>query len=240
MILTDQRVPTGINGLDFMLGGGFPLNSIVLICGGLGAGKTVFSLQYIASALRRGEPCVYICFEEPVAKQYGYAEAFGWDLNSADERGLLVSLSFKICPNSHTVFNQSFADQNYSIEQSMVEAVQKTGAKHVVVDSLTSILVQESKSDGIRQAVNQLYEAIRLLGCNALILSEGVPNRGVFYMEQFLSDGLILMNREVQDFQLIKTVLIDKMRGIAFDDQPRRYSISDKGIKVYNSEPVIM
>ena len=240
MIFSDQRVPTGIDGLDIMLRGGFPLNSIVLICGGSGAGKTIFSLQYIVSALRRGESCVYVCFEEPVAKKYGYADSFGWDFDVADKNGLLIPLEFKIIHNNKFSLNQNVGNPNYNIEQSIIEAVQKTKAKHVVIDSLTSILVQESKSDGIRQAVNQLYEAVRLLRCNAVITSEGVPNKGVFYMEQFLSDGVIIMSREVREFHLIKTILVDKMRGIAFDDQPRRYSISEKGIQVFNSEPVLM
>ena len=58
------RVPTGVAGLDEMLGGGFPARSVVLVCGGPGAGKTVLSLQYVAATLGRGEPCVYVNFEE--------------------------------------------------------------------------------------------------------------------------------------------------------------------------------
>ena len=54
----------GVPGLDEMLGGGLPEENILLVSGGPGTGKTIMSLQYIKSAVDRGEPCVYISFEE--------------------------------------------------------------------------------------------------------------------------------------------------------------------------------
>jgi KaiC/GvpD/RAD55 family RecA-like ATPase len=59
-------------------------------------------------------------------------------------------------------------------------------------------------------------------------------------MEQFLADGVILLSKDVRDYQLIKTLRIDKMRGIAFDEQPRRYIITSRGFQVINTEPVLV
>jgi circadian clock protein KaiC len=49
-----KRIPTGIKGLDEMLGGGFPKERVVIVYGGSGTGKTIFSLQFLASAAERG------------------------------------------------------------------------------------------------------------------------------------------------------------------------------------------
>jgi circadian clock protein KaiC len=51
-----DRHATGINGLDNMFGGGVPKNSITLLCGGLGVGKTISTLQYMMTAVARDEP----------------------------------------------------------------------------------------------------------------------------------------------------------------------------------------
>ena len=59
------RILTGITGIDEMLGGGIPEKSIILVCGGPGVGKIILTLQYMMSAIERGEPCVYLTLEEP-------------------------------------------------------------------------------------------------------------------------------------------------------------------------------
>ena len=81
-----ERCETGIDGLDEMLGGGVPEKSITLLCGGPGAGKTILTLQYMMTAVKRGEPCVYVSLEEPIEKKIQNAKAFGWDMVADDER----------------------------------------------------------------------------------------------------------------------------------------------------------
>jgi len=51
---------------------------------------------------------------------------------------------------------------------------------------------------------------------------------------------VIALVKDLRDFEIIKTVRIDKMRGIDFDDQPRRYTISNNGMVVFNKEPVLI
>jgi KaiC/GvpD/RAD55 family RecA-like ATPase len=71
-----------------------------------------------------------------------------------------------------------------------------------------------------------------------VITTEGLPRDNEFYMENFLADSVIRLQRNVIDFKLIKTLMIDKVRGIDFDDQPRRYVITSRGLQVFNAEPV--
>ena len=73
-----------------------------------------------------------------------------------------------------------------------------------------------------------------------MITSEGLPKDNEFYMEQFLSDGVFLLGKDMMEFTMIKTLRIDKMRGIDFDDQPRRFVITSRGFQVFNTEPVLV
>ena len=58
------RVPSGIPGLDQITRGGLPANRLTLVAGGAGSGKTIFAAQYLAEGVARGEPGVFVTFEE--------------------------------------------------------------------------------------------------------------------------------------------------------------------------------
>jgi len=97
-----------------------------------------------------------------------------------------------------------------------------------------------ARGNEIRYLVHKLFETIRNLDCTALITYEGIFDGSNFYSEMFLSDGVLALVKDLRDFEIIKTARIDKMRGIDFDDQPRRYTISNKGMVVFNKEPVLV
>lgn len=58
----DGRVPTYIDGLDLVLGGGLPPGRSTLVAGGPGAGKTVMAMEFVARGATRGEPGVFLSF----------------------------------------------------------------------------------------------------------------------------------------------------------------------------------
>ncbi len=238
-----SRVRLGVPGLDEMFHGGVPRGSIILVCGGPGVGKTIMTLQYTKNAVEQEEPVVYISLEEPMDKKAENAKAFGWEVKAWEEKGLLEVMDLYMVPHSQGLvepIDRRRGKIQFSIENELETLVKRSKAKHVVLDPLTSILIHESRSGRKRFMVSQLFQTIRDLGCTSLITSEGIPGEGDFYMEQFLADGVILLEKNLQDYRLIKTLRIDKMRGIDFDDQPRRYVISSKGMQVFNKEAVLV
>ena len=237
------RVETGVFGLDEMLGGGIPEKSIILLCGGPGSGKTIMTLQYMMTAVSRGEPVVYVSLEEPMEKKIRNATAFGWDIAKAESEDMLETLDIYMVPHSQGVvepIDRRKGKIQFSIENEIETAVKRIGAKHILIDPVTSILIHESRSGKKRFLIGQLFDTIRNLDCSAIITSEGLPSKNDFYMEQFLADGVFLLGKDLLDYTMIKTLRIDKMRGIDFDDQPRRYVITSRGFQVFNTEPVLV
>jgi KaiC/GvpD/RAD55 family RecA-like ATPase len=238
-----KRVSTGVAGLDEMLGGGMPEKDILLVSGGPGTGKTIMSLQFIASAVSRGEPCVYISIEESMKKKIEYAKSFGWDLQKAIDDDMLDVLDLYMIPQSQgyvDLYERIRGKLQFTLEKEIENLVNRIDAKHILLDPLTSILVHEQRSGKKRFIIGQLFDALRTLSCSAVITTEGLPRENEFYMEHFLSDGLILLVKDLQDYKLVKTIRIDKMRGIDFDEEPRRYVISNRGFQVLNKEPVLV
>src|SRR5881397_490997 len=75
-------VPTGVDGLDEMLGGGVPRGHVVTLLGSFGTGKTTFALQFIMQGLINGEKGIFITLEEDVESILKTAQGYGWDLRS--------------------------------------------------------------------------------------------------------------------------------------------------------------
>ena len=76
-----ERMPTGINGLDELIGGGLPRGTWTLLCGENGTGKTVISMKFVWQGIGAGEVCVYELTDQPVERLRTYFQSFGWDLS---------------------------------------------------------------------------------------------------------------------------------------------------------------
>jgi len=242
MLITD-RVSSGVDGLDNMLLGGYPEKSIIMVSGGPGSGKTINSLQYTYAAVKRGEPVVYINLEEPWANKKRYCKNFGWDLDAAENDGLLIALDFQLMSNVDGDVEprrRKMGVNELSLEYELTDSVNSIKAKHIVLDPLNSVMINVRGASEIRYLVHKIFETIRDLDCSALITYEGVFAVDNFYSEMFLSDGVISLSKDLLEFQTIKTIRIDKMRGIDFDYQPRRYLIANTGMVVFDKEPVLV
>ena len=76
----DTRVPTGIPGLDRMLGGGLRPGRPYLVTGGTGSGKTLLGLTFLLEGLRRGEEVLLVAVDEPPGEIVENVHSLGWDL----------------------------------------------------------------------------------------------------------------------------------------------------------------
>jgi hypothetical protein len=85
---TVARTPTGIPGLDEILGGGFPQGRVVLVLGEPGAGKTILCSQYLANGIAKfGENGLFVSMEEGKGHYWREMSAFGWELEGAEKTG---------------------------------------------------------------------------------------------------------------------------------------------------------
>src|SRR6056297_2013383 len=81
----------GVPGFNELFGKGYaiPEGASVLVEGGPGSGKTIFSLATINELCKKGKKCLYMSFEEPKGNLIGHMEHFGWPGKKYVEKGLL-------------------------------------------------------------------------------------------------------------------------------------------------------
>ena len=83
-----DRIKTGINELDKMIGG-FPAGKTILITGDAGSGKTIFGLQFANISCEENKKTAYISTEECADDLRQQGKSFGWDFVSLGKKGLI-------------------------------------------------------------------------------------------------------------------------------------------------------
>lgn len=240
-----NKVPTGINGLDEMLGGGFPSKRCILICGGPGSGKTIFGIQFLYNgATRYNEKGLYVSLDESPTHIREDTAGFGWNLEKLEKKRKLAIIDaspIRTIPSEVKMGELWIGKRDFSM-LSLIEIIKtkakEINAKRIVIDPITSLTIQYPNSSEKRNAVVNLLEAISNLGTTNLITTElrATTLKRTVKAEEFLSHGVLIFHVFHEGRELVRAVQIEKMRGITHDQQIRPYRISDEGIVVYSKE----
>jgi circadian clock protein KaiC len=224
---SDRRLSFGIPELDKMLGGGVREGDSVLVAGSSGTGKSVLATQFISEGISHGEPGIIAVFEERPEAYAERATSLGLDLETPQKDGKLTILYLRPLDLS--------VDETM---QSILDAVQKIGAKRLVIDSLAGF--EMALSPGFRADFREsLYRMIfALTGIGVTILSTVEVDESFTeftfstYSVSFLTDDIIRLRYVSIDGQLRKIMVVIKMRGGNHAKDIREYEITSKGVVI--------
>jgi circadian clock protein KaiC len=233
-----ERTPSGITNLDKLVEGGFPKGRTILVAGGAGSGKTIFSLQFLYSgAVLYDEPGVYVSFEQPVDEVVKDAQRFAWDFEEIQRTKKLALLDFSASKTKSTEVVVETPEFNLT---PLVKAIEYTanqiGAKRVVLDSITALLLQFRHTDVVRREMQRVSSALKKLGCTTILTSEvprGSVGFGRFGVEEFVVDGVIVLQVIQKGLLRFRCIEITKMRGTKTELGLRALGITESGMIVY-------
>jgi circadian clock protein KaiC len=221
-IATDPaRISTGVAGLDELLHGGLPQGHTLLVSGPTGIGKTILGTHFLAAGAAQGEKSVALFFEKHTARLHNRALI---EMAQAGHVTVLESLSLSMSV-------EEVLDQ-------LTEAIERTGATRVVIDSLSEIglyLAPEFRQD-LRLAVFRTLSMLARRGVTAIVTvgyEDNAPNWR-FSLDNlcFLSDALLSMRYAEIDGHLCKFMTVVKVRGASHSNALRPYRITEQGIDV--------
>ena len=220
-----KRLSIGIPALDAMLGGGIPEGDSLLIAGASGTGKSLLATQFIAEGIRQGEPGIVAVFEERPEEYASRASNFGFNLQTPIKSGMLTVIYLRPLDLS--------VDETM---QEILDVINKTGAKRLVIDSLAGF--EMALSPGFRTDFREsLYRMIfALTGLGVTILStvemEESFTELLFstYSISFLTDDIIRLRYVEIEGQLRRIMMVVKMRGGAHSKDIREYDIDHTGV----------
>jgi len=224
--MADERVATGVEGLDTMLNGGFLPNSMVLVRGAPGTGKTSLALQFLIHGAKQGEAALFVSFEEFPSSLYRDAQSLGWDLKEFEEKGVL-----RLMFTSPEVFLASLKPPESHLNRLIHEA----GIRRLVLDSVSHFDRLTDDRQELRHIYTRVVNGLRRERITALLLGE--ESRSSYRQAfkgglSFLADVVILMRYVEIDSAMQRAILVLKMRGSAHAKEIRRYQIESGGLNV--------
>lgn len=221
-----ERIPTGINGLDRLLEGGFVKGSSNLISGPAGTGKTIFCSQFIWEGLQRGETCMFITLEERPEDILGDIERFGWDFKKyIKEKKLYLS------------YKDPF--QITDITSPLLDEIREKKVQRVALDSTAVFGMYYKESFEIRKQLLKLLNGLKDTGVTSLLtseLDEQPTTLAKFGVEEFVADGVILLQFVGIGGESFANLQIRKMRRTKHANAWFPMKITDRGVTVLREE----
>lgn len=207
------KVPTGVEGLDFLLSGGLPANRLTLVHGDVGAGKTVLALQFLAAGVRLGEPGVFVTFEEAPQDIRRNMLSVGIDIAAFERAGTWAFVDASARGGTEAVQTGEFDLQ--ALIARISHAVQKVGARRVALDSLGAAMTQFSVTAPLRRHLFALAGALNAMEVTSLLTAERstLARDEVTGFEEFVADTVLVLRNTLSDGRRRRTVEVLKMRG---------------------------
>lgn len=240
-------MPTGIKGLDELLGGGFPEGRCILIVGSPGSGKTTFAMQYLAHGASVGETGLYVTLDEHPEHVKQNLRSYEWEIDDLEKRGKLLIMDASglrrgrpkqeaPIPDDPVSEGPSFGD----LLRTLSKVVEGENVRRIALDPVTSLMLRYSEPVKRRRATVAFFDILSDSGATSVVTSElktSLMDRR-FQLEEFLSHGVVVLHTLMHEGNIVRAVQIEKMRGIAHDTQIRPYQFGSSGLEVFPRDKV--
>ncbi|MCC5874311.1 MAG: AAA family ATPase [Gammaproteobacteria bacterium] len=219
---SDERIGTGIERLDGLLGGGILRGSSLLISGRPGTAKSTLAASFAEATARRGERTLYVSFDELERPYVRNLASVGIDLRGPIESGLIRFQSLSAYA--------SLVTEHVLALRRLLDAF----APHCLVIDPISALLKASAAEGPRMATEHLLDMVRRRGITTVLTSlsglqdpEGEATLGHV---STIADSWIVLDYNVRAGERNRSLSIVKSRGSAHSKQQRELLLSNAGI----------
>jgi circadian clock protein KaiC len=224
--LGDDRIPSGIPGLDPMLGGGLWPGGCTMVAGPSGSGKTVMGLHFIFGGARHGEPGVIATLQENPTQLQRMLGGLGW-------------------PSAHPAVEVMYRSPvDIYIDQWVYEllaAVERVGACRVLLDSLLDLRMAALDETRFQEFMYSLVQRFSRQGITLLATYEmpgfvTAPSPSGVAMSH-LADNVIMIDYHRERGTLKRSLAVVKTRASAHSVNMCEFSIGPDGISLGGTVP---
>jgi circadian clock protein KaiC len=220
--VTSERVSTGVDRLDTMLGGGYYRGAGILLTGSPGTAKTTLAGSFVDAACRRGEKTLLVSFDSFEDELIRNLESVGIGLTKHVQSGVLQVASARAISGSAEIHLMRIK-----------ELAQRHAARCVVVDPISALLNSNSRNVShsvAERLIDWAKETGMTLMCTSLLdytlpRSEGTP-----LQVSMIADTWIHLSYVVQAGERNRALSIVKSRGTEHSNQVRELILTAHGV----------
>lgn len=166
-----EIVSTGIVGLDDVLGGGLQRRRLYLVEGVPGSGKTTFAIQFLLTAVGRGEPVLYVTLSETLEELRSVAHSHGWVLDNIVVHEMMPNEGVLDPDEQSTMFHPSEIELAQTT-RSILADVDRHNPTCVVIDSLSELRMLSGSPLRYRRQILALKQYFASRGCIVILLDD--------------------------------------------------------------------
>lgn len=225
-----NRLSTGVQELDEMMGGGVISGDAVLLTGPAGSGKSTVATQFMVAGLEKGESGVIAIFEE-------YPEEY---LKRATTRNRTIGKMIK-AGKLELIYLRPL---DLSVDEALaaiLEAVERLGASRVIIDSLSGFEVALAPTfrEDFRESFYRLVGTLTATGITVFMtaeVAEGFSDaRFTTEKVSFITDEIVVQRYVEMKGELRRVMAVIKMRGSDHSHEFRLYELTAEGVRVGDS-----
>ncbi len=234
-----QRIPSGIPGFDQIVGGGLIRDRVYLLAGPAGAGKTIFSTQFLYNGISKyNENGVYVVLEEtPQQLRENVYNSFGWNIQTYEDNGNIIVLDAISSRLGLSSAERYVVPRPFTLESLLYEiqnAIQSVNARRVVIDSLDAMSLELTQVD-LRSLIQRLTMILKSFGCTTLLVSGQAEtgNQGRKAVEEYVVDGMIRLHHNLEESVSGETTLEQNaLQGNSLEEDSFTMKVRSRKIEI--------
>ena len=226
------KYATGVPGLDDILCGGLPTNSLYLVDGSPGVGKTTLALQFLLEGVRNNEPCLYVSLSETKSELENVAQSHGWslaDINvielSAIERAILGK-------GQNTMFQSAEIELN-QLSKLLLEEIDRVRPTRIVLDSLSEMRLLAQSPLRYRRQILTFKQQFAQRHSTVLLLDDRSAVGPDVQVQSIVHGMISLSTAPVKYGGMRRYLTVTKLRGVKYREGNHDYLIRKGGLHVY-------
>ncbi|MCL7474462.1 MAG: ATPase domain-containing protein [Methanosarcinales archaeon] len=234
---TMERVPSGIQGYDEMIKGGYFKGTVNIISGESGTGKTVFGSQFLYEGAKKGEKCLCIVTSEASESlKREMNSSFGWDLWELEKSGSIIFVDITD-PGLRLQKTVDMAPMELikSFKKLLSRKVEEVKPDRIFIDSIEALFLAIDSHYKLKTLVDDLFGELRTFDITTLV-TVGTTFE-VESIVEYGADSVTRLGRVVSGNNLQRSIYVAKFRGSGTINEIRVLNISDNGIKVLDQSP---
>jgi circadian clock protein KaiC len=228
----DDRIPTGVPGLDYVLLGGFLREGFYLVQGDPGSGKTTVALQYVRGRAAAGESCLYITLTESRRDLENAAGSHGWSLAGITVCDLTRSAANMVGEPESSVFHPSETELGETTKANFA-AVEAAQPQHVVFDGLSEMRLLAGNPLVYRRQLLAMKDFFAERRATVVLLDDRSSAFGTDAPESLVGGNLVLERTLPLYGRGRRRLYVTKVRGAKFREGFHDYEIQDGGVVVH-------